>query len=150
MGCSSSRTGFSSMDPPWGHKSCQQTCSSVGSSLHRSTGPARSLLQHSLPTGPQPPSGIHLLWHGVFHGLQVYICSTVDLYEPASPWSSPRAIGESLLQHLEHLLRLLLHWSWCLQSCFSPIFSLLSPAAVTQQLCYPWGTTTVADMLSLG
>uniref|UniRef100_A0A663FDX8 Endosomal transmembrane epsin interactor 1 n=1 Tax=Aquila chrysaetos chrysaetos TaxID=223781 RepID=A0A663FDX8_AQUCH len=55
------------------------TFSSVGSSLHRSTGPARSLLQCRLPTGSQPPSGIHLLQHGVFHGLQVDICSTVDL-----------------------------------------------------------------------
>jgi len=35
--------------PLRGHKSCQQTCSSMGSSLHGSTGPARSLLQHWLP-----------------------------------------------------------------------------------------------------
>jgi len=33
MGCSRSGTGCSSMGPPWGHKSCQQTCSSMGSSL---------------------------------------------------------------------------------------------------------------------
>ena len=30
--------------------------------------------------GSQPPSGIHLLWHGVLHGLQVDICSTMDLH----------------------------------------------------------------------
>ncbi|KAM6367316.1 palmitoyltransferase ZDHHC14 isoform 5-T6 [Alca torda] len=42
--------------------------------------PARSLLQCSLPTGSQPPSGIHLLWCGVLHGLQVDICSTVNLH----------------------------------------------------------------------
>ncbi|KAK4818263.1 hypothetical protein QYF61_009968 [Mycteria americana] len=42
--------------------------------------PVRSLLQHRLPTGSQPPSGIHLLQHGVLHGLQVDICSTVDLH----------------------------------------------------------------------
>ena len=54
-------TNYSSVGPPWGHKSCQQICSSVGSSLHGSAGPARSLLQCGLPTGPQPPSGIHLL-----------------------------------------------------------------------------------------
>ena len=30
-------------------------CSRVGSSRHRSTGPTRSLLQHRLPTGSQPP-----------------------------------------------------------------------------------------------
>jgi len=48
-----------------GRKSCQQTCSRMGSPLHGATGPARSLLQHRLPTGSQPPSGIHLLWLGV-------------------------------------------------------------------------------------
>ena len=49
-------------------------------SLQKSTGPARSLLQCGLPTGSQPPSGIHLLQRGVLHGLQVDICSTVDLH----------------------------------------------------------------------
>ena len=47
--------------------------------------------------------------------------------QPASPWSSPWAAGESLLWCLEHLLPLLLHRPRCLQSCFSHIFSLLSP-----------------------
>ncbi|KAK4822389.1 hypothetical protein QYF61_014159 [Mycteria americana] len=83
-------------------QSCQQTCSSVVSSLHVSTGPARSLLQRGLSKGSQPPLGhIHLLQHGVLYGLQVDICSTVDLHaggQPASPWSSPRAAGESLLR----------------------------------------------------
>jgi len=46
---------------PRGHKPCQQTCSSVGSSLHRSAGPDRSLLQRRLPTGSQLPSGVHAL-----------------------------------------------------------------------------------------
>jgi len=49
-------------------------------SLHRSTGPASSLLQHGLPTGSQPPSGIHLLRRGVLHGLQVVISSIMDLH----------------------------------------------------------------------
>ena len=49
-------------------------------SLHRATGPARSLLQHWLPMGSQPPLGIHLLWRGVLHRLQVDICSTVNLH----------------------------------------------------------------------
>jgi len=56
MGCSPSGTSCSSMGLPRGHKSCQQTCSRVGSSLHRSTGPARSLLQCGLPIGSQPSS----------------------------------------------------------------------------------------------
>jgi len=73
-------TGYSSVGPPWGHKSCQQTCSGTGSSLHGSTGPGRSLLQRGFPTGSQPPSGIHLLRHGVLHGLRVDICSIGDLH----------------------------------------------------------------------
>jgi len=81
-GCSPSGTGCSSVGPPRGHKPCQQTCSSVGSSLHGSTGPGRSLLQHGLPTGSQSPSGIHLLRCGVLHRLQMEICSTVDLHGP--------------------------------------------------------------------
>ncbi|KAM9590846.1 uncharacterized protein ACIBXB_005895 [Morphnus guianensis] len=77
--CSPSGTDCSSVGPPRGHKSCQKICS-VGSSLHRSAGPARSLLQRRVPTGSQPPSGTHLLRCGVLHGLQVDICSTVDLH----------------------------------------------------------------------
>ena len=38
MGCSPSGTDRSSMGPLWGHKSCQQTRSRVGSSLHGSPG----------------------------------------------------------------------------------------------------------------
>jgi len=66
--------------PPLCHKSCQQTCSGVGFSLHGSTGPAMSLLQCGLPTGSQPASGIHLPWRGVLRGLHVEICSTMDLH----------------------------------------------------------------------
>jgi len=69
-----------SVGPLWGHKSCLKTCSSVSSSLHGSTGPGRSLLQHRLFTVSQPPSGIHQLQRGVLHRLQVDICSTVDLH----------------------------------------------------------------------
>jgi len=79
MGCSPSGTGCSSVGPPWGHKSCQQTCFSVGCSLCGSTGPGRSLLQHRFSVVSQPPSGIHLLQCWVLHGLQVDLCSTVDL-----------------------------------------------------------------------
>jgi len=78
--CSPSGTDCSSMGPPRGHKSCQQTRSSVTSSVHRPTGPARSLLQCGLSVGSQPPSGVHLLWDRVLHGLQVDSCSTMDLH----------------------------------------------------------------------
>jgi len=64
---------------PGCQKSCQQTCSGVGSSLHGSTGHGRNLLQHRLPMVSQPLLGIPLLWRGVLHGLQVDICSTMDL-----------------------------------------------------------------------
>jgi len=66
--------------PPRGHKPCQQTCSGVGFSLHRSAGPGRSLLQRGLPTGSQPSSGIHLLWCGV--------TSTGYRRISAPPWTS--------------------------------------------------------------
>ncbi|KAK4829372.1 hypothetical protein QYF61_003495 [Mycteria americana] len=64
----------SSMGSPQGHMSCQQSCSS----LHGSTGPARSLLQRRLPMRSQSPLGIHLLRQGVLHRLQVDIC--MDLH----------------------------------------------------------------------
>jgi len=59
-------------------------------SLHGATGPTSSLLQHRLRTGSQPPSGTHLLRRGVLHGLQVDICSTIDLH---------RLQGDSLPHH---------------------------------------------------
>jgi len=81
-GCSPSGTGCSSVGPPWGHKHCQQTCSGVGSSLHGSAGPSRSLLQHRLPTGSQLPSGIHLLQLGVpytgYRWISAPLCTFMD------------------------------------------------------------------------
>jgi len=61
------------------HKPWQQTCSGVVSFLNRAIDPTRILLQHRLSTGSQTSSGMPLLWW-VFHGLQVAICSTVDLH----------------------------------------------------------------------
>lgn len=49
--------------------------------------------------------------------------------QPDSPWSTPWIVREYLLQHLEHLLPLLLHWLWCLQSYFSHTFSLFPSLA---------------------
>ena len=65
---------------PTGSQVLQQTCSSMDSSLHGSTGPIRSLLQRGVPMGSQPTLGIHLLCHGVLHGLQLEICSTMGLH----------------------------------------------------------------------
>jgi len=39
-----------------------------------------NLFQHRLPLVSQPLLDIHLLWCGVLHGLQVEICSTMDLH----------------------------------------------------------------------
>jgi len=75
--------------PPQGHKPCQQICSSVGSSLCVSIGPARSLLQHGVPTGSQPSSGIHLLQHGV--------PSTGYRWISAPPWTSMDCRGTTYL-----------------------------------------------------
>ena len=70
---------------------------------------------------------LQLPYRGVLHGLQVIICSSVVLHwaaagQPASPWTSPQAAGETTLQCLEHLLPLLLHWPQCLQGCSSQTF----------------------------
>ncbi|KAK4821752.1 hypothetical protein QYF61_000813 [Mycteria americana] len=69
------------MGPPRGHKSCQQTCSSVGSSLSMvyrfCQEPAPAWASHGVTASFRC---IHLLWCGVLHGLQVDICSTMDLH----------------------------------------------------------------------
>ena len=80
MECRPSGISCSSTDHLQGHKSCQQTCSIVGSSFHRSTGYARSLLQCGLSRCSQPPLGIHPLRQGILRGLQVDICSSMDLH----------------------------------------------------------------------
>lgn len=63
------------------------------------------------------------------HGLQVGCLLHCGLSQnageqPVSSWSSPWA---ALLWCLDHLFPLLLHRPWCLQNCFSDIFSFLSP-----------------------
>jgi len=74
---------------PKGSKPCQQTCSGVGSSLHGSAGPGRSLPQCGLPTGSQPPSGIHLL--------QRRLPSTGYRWRSAPPWTSMGCRGTACL-----------------------------------------------------
>jgi len=78
-------TNCPNVGPPRGHKPCQKTCSGVGSSLHGSTGPGRTLLQCGLPTGSQPPSGIHLLRCGVLPRLQADICTSLGGLQGAIP-----------------------------------------------------------------
>jgi len=82
MGCSPSETDCFSVGSLRAHKPCQQTCSSVGSSLPMgpqvlpeaccSMGlPQRHSLLRAHPPAPA--------W-GFFHGLQVDICCTVNLH----------------------------------------------------------------------
>jgi len=87
--CSPSGTGCSSMGTPRGHEPFQQTCSGMGSSLHRSAGPGRSLLQCGLPTVSQLPSGIHLLQCGV--------PSTGCRWISAPPWTFMNCRGTACL-----------------------------------------------------
>ena len=134
MGCSPSGTGCSSVGPPQGHKPCQQTCSSMVSSLH---GP-QVLAGACSSTGS--PQGHSLL--------QASTCSSVGSstgcrWRSAPPWTtmgcrgtacltmvcSTGCRGKSLLWCLEHLLPLL-QWPWCLQGCLPHIFFILSPATV--------------------
>jgi len=74
MGCSPSGSDCSSVGPPQGHKSFQKTCSGIGSSVHGSTSPGRSLLQHGLPTASFE-------------------------HPPALAWGPPRAASGDLLHH---------------------------------------------------
>lgn len=68
-----------------------------------------------------------------FHVLQMHLCFTVDPHAAASPWlHHGLQRNKSLLQHLEHVFFLPLHWPWGLQSCCCHIFSLLSPSTVLQ------------------
>ena len=129
-GCRPSGRDCSSVGPPRGHKSCQQTCSGVGSSLHGATGPARSLLQRGLPTGSQPPVGAStcsgvgsstgcrwnlcspssflrglqgdsLPHHGLRHGLQGNLCS--GAWSASSP-SFCTDLGVCRVSHISSLL----------------------------------------------
>jgi len=138
----------------WVHRSCQEpapawaplstgpqvlpgACSSAGSSLNGSTGPARSLLQRGLPTGSQLPSGIHLLRHevpstwatggyllhcGLLHGLQGNLCpsawstSSLSFTDLGACRVVPLTSSHSTLR-----LRLL-----CCAVAFFPILTMLS------------------------
>jgi len=125
--------------------------------VHRSwQEPAPAWAAHRVTASFRHPPA--LAW-GPFHGLQVGICSTMDLHVLQ---------GDNLPHHgLHHELQgisaqasgapppLLLHRPRCLQSCFSPIISLLSPAAVSfppslPSIHYPRSTTTISDGPSPG
>jgi len=83
MGCSPSGTDCSRMGHLQGRTSCQKTCSSVGSSpwVHRSTSPARSLLQYGVSTGCSFLQGTSTSCDvGSYTSFRVDVCSTMDLH----------------------------------------------------------------------
>jgi len=162
-GCSPSGAGCSGVGPPQGHKSCQQTCSGVGSTLHKVTGPARSLLQREIPMESQPPSGAPACsGEGSFPGYRwisapqwtsmgfrgttclTMVCSTscrgiaapVPGAPPPPPSSLTLVTAELLLSH--HVTPL----SCCKCSYTGGFFS-------PPYIHYYRGTTTIADGLSL-
>jgi len=65
---------------PHGVTGCARKPAPAWGPLHRVTGPTKSLLQHRVSIGSWPPSRhSYLLQHGTVDGLQVGICSTMDL-----------------------------------------------------------------------
>lgn len=81
--------------------------------------------------------------------------SSVQLQLPwgastCSVWGPTGSAGESVLQCLEHLFLLLLHWPWYQQNCFSHMFSLLLPAAIGQGLNTLSHSATTTDTDGLG
>jgi len=97
--------------------------------------------------GLQAPSGhVSLLQRGVLHGLQGGCLLQrgppwAAGGQPTSPWSTPWAAGEFLLQHLEHLFPFLPHEPWCLQGCFSKIFFHSSLSQLLSSVFHPFFNT---------
>lgn len=116
-----------------------------------STHDSKRFFQHGLPTGSQPPSGIHLNSAPPWP-------SRGCRGTAASPWFAPWTEGNLSSGTWISSCPLLLHGPWCLQSCFSHVFSLLSPAAIVLlqyllpllQQGYPRGATVVTDGLGPG
>lgn len=104
LGYSPSGT-HSGVDPPWGHQSCQQICSSVDFIPHG----ARTLLKPGLPKGlrtsfrPSPAPVWGPPWTA---GGSLHSCGPLGAAgsHPASLWAASQTAGKSLLQCLEHLL----------------------------------------------
>lgn len=106
-----------SPSPVW-DSFCQEICSSVGSSLNRSSG----AWQESFPSQASQ-------WFTASFGnptAPARVSSMGCRATAASPWPSPQVSQDSYLQDPEHLLSLLLHWPWGLQSCSSHICTICS------------------------
>lgn len=148
MGCSLSGVDYTRFIIPWGHNSCQKTCSSVCSfpwtAFHILPGTCFSMISPRDATffGAHSPAG-----HRVLLDLQGgYLLHSMGFKaQPALPWSSPWAVGEPLLQHLDHLL-FLFHWYWYLLL----LSHLLTAAAQLSYIHFPRAATGTADDLGSG
>lgn len=137
MGCSPLGMGYFSTGPPRDDKSCEQTCSSVGSSVHKCADTARSLLQcgllMTLVSFGHPAAS---LWHPLK-------AVGRSLLPRGSPWAAEEQLPHHNLPHglWRNLCSgtwsipplhppLLLHWLGCLQDCSSHMLSLLTSLAV--------------------
>lgn len=138
-GCSSSLTV-----PVWTHLRCNPSgtaCSSVGvpcgvTSPPSKPAPVQASLSNGLMILPESRMGFQqkhsILWPFTYFSMEflVWLISA----HCGSPWSSSGAAVESQLWHL----LLLLHWSCCLQSCFSHCsHSSLMLQVVVQIFCSP-------------
>lgn len=94
-----------------------------------STHASKRLFQHGLPTESQPLSGIHLSSKGCRWTSAPPWPSMGRRSTAASAWFAPWTEGNLSSGTWTSSCPLLLHGPWCLQSCFSHVFSLLSPAA---------------------
>lgn len=141
--CSHSGTDCSSVSSLQGPKSFQQTCSRLGTFLHGNRCPVRAC-------SSTRTSFRHIyLQNGAIHGLQVHICSTMDLQElqnnlphqglhqrlqqnPASLSSSSLTLvsSEIFVSHIQN-------------SSFLMLYSRFS-------LSYQYVIPEVTDVLSLG
>lgn len=115
-------------ESPQAQTSCQQTYSSMTSSLHGST----SLPPGACPMGSHPPLGISLLCCGIpmdAGGSQLH--HGAPWAHPASPWPSPWAAGESPAPPSP--------LTWDLQGCFSdtltPQLQLLLHSIIPLSVC---------------
>ena len=124
MRCSPSRTGGSRVVPSGGHRSLLAKplqCGLLSPQVH---------LSCQEPAPAQGPQGVTVSFrHPPAPARGPPWAAGGDLLHGGPPWTA----GELPLWHQEHLLPLLIQWPWCLQSCFSHIFSLLSPSL---KCCY--------------
>lgn len=99
--------------------SCQKTCSCVSYSPQ-----AAACFRACPPAAARAPP------RAVCGCLLHYLLPWGAGRGPASPWPFPRAARASTLA--AGASSLILHWPWCLQGCFSHIFSLLFHSWCTQ------------------